>query len=544
MLVRSAGPWLLVLGGTSVAGAALQLALPYAIGRTLDDLTAPGHWLEICVVLVAGITACESLGVWAAGVTGTRTAAALRRQVADRLLGAGPAITRRFPEGDLVTRLELNAEEAGQAPDAVVSAITLLLPTAGGVVALVLIDPWMAATLLAGLLLIALALRAFFRDTTTIAAGYQEAQADIAGRLIDALRGARTIAAAHTADVEARRILSPLPRLRAHGLALWRTTARAGVQTGVAVPLLEIAVLGVGGLRLAAGGITVGQLYAAARYAVLGAGLSSALGHLGRLARARSAARRVAEVLTEPPVPHGPRALPAGPGTLEFAGVVLPGETAPIDLVVPGGTSVAVVGRSGSGKSRLAAVAARLVDPDAGAVLLDGVPLPELTGPALRAAVGVAFERPVLVGETVAEAITLGRGPERLAESAAAARADTFIRPLPQGYATALADAPLSGGERQRLGLARAFAHGDRLLVLDDATSSLDTITERQVATALTGPLGGRTRLIVTHRAGTAARADRVLWLADGKVRGYAPHRDLWPDPGYRAVFASQEPAS
>ena len=121
--------------------------------------------------------------------------------------------------------------------------------------------------------------------------------------------------------------------------------------------------------------------------------------------------------------------------------------------------------------------------------------------------------------------------------AARAACADAFVRRLPLGYDTPLDEAPMSGGERQRIGLARAFAHGERLLILDDATSSLDTVTERQVGRALAGELHGRTRLIVAHRVATAAAADRVIWLDGGRVRAYDSHHRLWRDPCYRAVF-------
>jgi ATP-binding cassette subfamily B protein len=124
-----------------------------------------------------------------------------------------------------------------------------------------------------------------------------------------------------------------------------------------------------------------------------------------------------------------------------------------------------------------------------------------------------------------------------LAAARAAQVADVVAR-LPDGYRTRLVDAPLSGGEAQRLGLARALS-AERLLVLDDATSSLDTATEHRIARALTDPAGGRTRLVVTHRTTTAAAADLVAWLDGGRLRAVAPHRRLWADPDYRAVFAA-----
>ncbi|MEV4259265.1 ABC transporter ATP-binding protein, partial [Spirillospora sp. NPDC049652] len=278
--------------------------------------------------------------------------------------------------------------------------------------------------------------------------------------------------------------------------------------------------------------------------------LSGALGQVGQLARSRSAADRVTDVLAQPVVQHGTRVLPPhGAGTLEFRDVTIrtpDGEgLRDVHFVIPGGGATAVVGRSGAGKSLLASLAGRLLDPDEGTVLLDGVPLRELTHSELRQSVGYAFERPVLLGETVTDAVGLGlpshtRAHEECVQDAArAARADSFLKRLPAGYATALADAPMSGGERQRLGIARALAQGKRLLVLDDATSSLDTVTEREIGAALAGAADGRTRLLVAHRVATAAEADQVIWLDDGRVRAQAPHRDLWRDhPDYRALFA------
>jgi ATP-binding cassette subfamily B protein len=213
-----------------------------------------------------------------------------------------------------------------------------------------------------------------------------------------------------------------------------------------------------------------------------------------------------------------------------------------LDLEVPAGACVALVGRSGAGKTTLAWLVGRLGDPDEGEVLLDGVPVAALAPPELRRAVVYAFERPALLGGTVAGAIAYGRPDAAAAEverAAAAAQADGFVRRLPDGYDTPLRAAPLSGGEAQRLGLARAVAQDGRVLVLDDATSSLDTATEMRLGEALADLLGGRTRLVVAHRTATAARADLVAWLDGGRVRDLAPHADLWRDPEYRAVFAA-----
>ncbi|MYS54633.1 ABC transporter ATP-binding protein, partial [Streptomyces sp. SID6013] len=128
---------------------------------------------------------------------------------------------------------------------------------------------------------------------------------------------------------------------------------------------------------------------------------------------------------------------------------------------------------------------------------------------------------------------------EQVRRAARAAGADGFVRRLPHGYGTPLAQAPLSGGEHQRLGLARAFAHAGRLLVMDDATSSLDTATEYEVNLALRHSVRPGTRLVVAHRPSVADRADLVLWLERGRLRAVGTHRDLWRTADYRAVFGA-----
>ncbi len=345
---------------------------------------------------------------------------------------------------------------------------------------------------------------------------------------------------------------------------------RAAGQSALLLPLLMLLVLAVGGLRLHAGAIGVGDLVAASRYAALAVGIGSLTGALGALARSRAAARTLDPLLTLDPLPHeGLGPLPGGPGHLELrdVGVVQDGKQdgnqegkqdgepllngepdrkpllTGVHLTVPGGTSLAVVGRSGSGKSVFAAVVGRLLDPDTGTVLLDGVPLTAMDPALLRPEIAYAFARPALPGTTVEDTIAFGpwtAGPAAVREGARAARADGFVGLLPYGYATPLTDAPLSGGERQRLGLARAFAHPGRLLILDDALSGLDTVTEHHVRRALDERAGRCTRVIVAHRLSSAARADRVLWLEDGRVRATGPHEELWADPEYRAVFRTE----
>ncbi|MBV9160824.1 MAG: ABC transporter ATP-binding protein [Pseudonocardiales bacterium] len=536
-----------------LATAGADILLPTALGRALDALPHGGHitWAPLaCTGLIAIMVAGKVVGDIATGASNARCTAWLRMALVQHLAAIGPAATRRFEPGDLVTRVTRNASEAGQVGVTAVMVGVGLIPPVGSIVALTLIDPWVGLTALAALGVMAGLLRVFVRDNTETIRGYLHSQGLIAARLLDALSGARTIAAAGTIECERRRILQPLPGLREHGMRMWRNQVRMTSQAAVIAPLLQLSVVGVAGFGVVAGRLSVGELYAASRYAVMAAGIGSAVGFLNKLSRSRAGGRRAAEVLTEPVTRYGDARLPDSSergGRLEFRGVRVSaaGETVVdgLALVVPAGATVAVVGRSGTGKSLLAALAGRLADPEQGQVLLDGVALPTLSRKELRSAVGFAFERPALVGDTIEEVINFGsrsRTEAKVRQAAATARADTFIERLPQGYQTELAAAPLSGGEMQRLGLARAFARPYRVLILDDATSSLDTVTERQVSVVLSSGGWGQTRLIIAHRATTAARTDLVAWLDGGTLRALRPHGELWRDPDYRALFGAE----
>ncbi|MFG3417915.1 ATP-binding cassette domain-containing protein [Micromonospora sp. NPDC048063] len=556
-VVRDGGGWTVLLGTVALAGAAAELALPATLGLAVDAAVG-GHgswWPAAACGLVAVLVVTDVLGDLAGGYGAARATALLRRRLLRHLFASDVRTVRRYPVGDLVGRLVGQAADAGQAGTAVVLGVVALLPPVGSVVALTLIEPLLGVTLLGGLALLAVLMRAFVTDASAAVGGYQRVLGAIAGRLLEALGGARTIAAAATVDRERDRVLAALPELRGYGLLGWRLLARASARTAAVGPALQVAVVAVGGYALTAGWLTPGQLVAAVQYAALGAGLGAVLATLNRLVRSRAAAGRIAEPLAHPVRRDGTEPLPPGRGELRLRAVGVHAEDGRavldgVDLTVPAGATVAVVGRSGAGKSTLAAVAGRLHDPDSGEVLLDGVPLRRLRPAALRRAVGHAFDRPALVGETVHDAIGLAlpdgsarppaggapATPAVLVAARAAQVADVVAR-LPDGFRTRLVDAPLSGGEAQRLGLARAFP-AERLLILDDATSSLDTATEHRIARAVADGAQGRTRLVVTHRATTAAAADLVAWLDGGRLRAVAPHRRLWADPDYRAVFA------
>ncbi|MFI5617099.1 ATP-binding cassette domain-containing protein [Streptomyces sp. NPDC051567] len=537
--------------GCSVGAALATLAEPAVLGHTLELLLRGDPdgplWTLLCAAVITAGVLLDAVTARLSGSVNARSTGLLRRLALARLPLTAPHLAARHTPGDLAARLTAHATEAGAVPATAATAVASVLPPLGGLVALFLIDPWTGTVFVAGLPLLLLLLRAFTRASSASVSRYQQVQLAMAGRLVEALSGARTIAAAGTAARERDRVLGQLPELGAEGRRMWRVHGATAARSAALMPLLLYAVLAVGGFRLATGSLGVGELLAAVRYAGLAAGIGAVTGLLGAVIRGRAAAGRTAALLGLPELGHGDAELPpGGPGTLELRDVrveragtaVLRGVT----LTVPGGATVAVVGRSGSGKSLLAAVAGRLTDPDAGQVLLDGVPLAALGQDVLRRETGHAFDRPALFGTTVADAIAFGAGPapgpDAVRAAARSAGADPFVRRLPLGYDTPLADAPMSGGEIQRLGLARAFCHAGRLLLLDDATSSLDTVTAREIERALAHEVRPGTRIVVAHRLSSAVRADLVVWLEAGRVRATGRHTELWRDPEYRAVFA------
>ncbi|MGH8905605.1 MAG: ABC transporter ATP-binding protein [Egibacteraceae bacterium] len=554
LLLQAAGrapAWSLVYAVAATAATITALLLPAALGAAVDAALQrhePGAALtRFAIVLAADLVAQLLMGLAVTSYSAATTMW-LRRRLLGHVLALGVPGLRRFASGDVMSRLSGDAPGSSQVLPTLIDAVAWIATASGALVGLWLIDWRLAAAFLLGLPPAIVLVRTFVLQASGLFVAYRRLQAAIATRLVDALAGIRTVRASGTAEREVERILAPLGELAGTGRSLWRAQGQVSWQSGLLIPLIEVLVLAVGGFSLAAGRITPGGLLAAAAYVRVALGLYDQIDTLIGTVYACVAAGRVAEVLAERPLPRvAPiRRLPDGSGALTLRGVTArAGDRLVLDrldLDVPAGASLAIVGRSGAGKTTLASMIGRLTDPDEGTLLLDGVPVAMLDPQELGHAVAYAFERPALLGATVAEAIAYGRPslPRSAVEEAAhVAQADGFIRRLPAGYDTPLADLRLSGGEAQRLGLARAIAQDARVLVLDDATSSLDTATEVQVEAALAAMLVGRTCVVVAHRAAMAARADLVAWLDGGRVRALAPHALLWDDPAYRAVFAA-----
>ncbi|HEY4454624.1 MAG TPA: ABC transporter ATP-binding protein [Pseudonocardiaceae bacterium] len=537
--------WLITATLAGVASGVAELLLPDTTAHAID-LALTGHvrliafWPLLAVIIaVAGTNAVYQATTSRLTALGT---AWLRQRLTRTLLGLRPTNPGLAP-GDAVSRLTGDCALAGAAAGTLAQLVLVGLTSVGAIVALALLGWWLALVFAISLPVTLLLARGHVRRTEGSLAAYRTFSGELAARLLDAATGLRTIAATGTADSETERVLRPLPLLAKAGLDMWRAQARMAWRASLLLPGVQLAMLGAAGYGVLTGRLSAGELLAALGYSSMGMGLVGAIALLTTLATARAAAERIVEAERLPRRVAGTTALRNGPGTLVLRGVTVYDDGNPtlrdIDLIIPAGTTVALVGRSGAGKSTLAAVAGGLRTPDAGSVSLDGVNLATIRPRDLRAAFGYAFDRPHLLGATVADAIGQGTDADlaRITLAARAAQVDDAIVRLPQGYRTPLADTPMSGGEAQRIGLARALVRDPRVLVLDDATASLDTVTEERVTNAIRTSLPGRTRLVSTHRLAIVERADLVVWLVDGRLRAFARHDELWQFAEYRVVF-------
>lgn len=544
--------WSLLMVAGMCATTAAALLVPAFVAAVTNQVIAH-HDPAAAVDKLAVILAAGAGGSLATGFAGPAILASAQAWLGHRLvrhaIDLGPGGQDNFPPGELMSRLLDNVPAAAGAALGALGVAMAVVTSAGAVVALWLTNWLLGAVFLTVAIPVAVMTRSWLQGASSIFLRYQRAQGQIATRLGEALGGIRTIESSGTISTEVNRVLRPLPQLAAAGRAMWSVQRRMAWRGSMCFALMELAILATAGCEVGTGQLSPGRWLAAAGYTTMALGVFGSIDTILGIAHSRAAALRVAEVLGAP-LPGGSAGtarLGDGAGSLTFRGVSVRSGGRLIldrlDLSVPAGMTAAVVGRSGAGKTALTALVGRLTDPDSGTVLLDGTAVSSLLPAELRRGVAYAFAQPACLGKTVADHIGYGWHPVARADverAAQMARAHDFIGRLAGGYDTPMAHTPLSGGERQRLGIARAFLRDARVLVLDDATSSLDTATEAQIDGTLQELRAGKTTLVVAHRVGTASRADTVIWLDEGRLRGMAPHRQLWRDPAYRAIFGSE----
>jgi ATP-binding cassette subfamily B protein len=392
---------------------------------------------------------------------------------------------------------------------------------------------------------------------TTAVRRIQDETGDMTTEIEEAARGIGVIKAFGRSryafdryDVHVRRLFaSQMERIALHTKFVWLL--------GIVPNLILVATLLAGVLAVGSGDLTLGGLFAFVSYVLILVFPLEALGWILAMAQeAMTAADRVYEVMDTPPVVDdrdGAVDLPEGRGHIRFEGVrfaygdegaeptgeVLRG----VDLEILPGETLALVGPTGSGKSTLAMLLARLHDPTAGRVTVDGHDLRDVTLSSLRGQVSVAFEEATLFSASVRENLRIGlpgATEDDIEEALDIARAG-FAHDLPWGLDTRIGEQgmTLSGGQRQRLALARAVIAKPRILVLDDPLSALDVHTEAEVEARLRPLLADRTALVVVHRPSTIALADRSALLVDGRIAATGTHTELLEsEPRYREILA------
>ncbi len=334
---------------------------------------------------------------------------------------------------------------------------------------------------------------------------------------------------------------------RASG-AVFDATVRAFRQRAIYVPLLSfLPLLAQGAVLLAAGRMVVsGSLSLSGFFifnlllAMLIVPLRSLGMWVGQAQRATASGERIFEVMDEPEGVDdrpGADALAPGPGAIRFERVGFGyAEGRPvlheIELEIASGRTVALIGHTGSGKTTLAALVPRFYDATEGRVLVDGVDVRDVTRRSLRREIGVISQDPFLFSATVRENIAFGvldATEEQVLQAAQAAQAHEFVEELPKGYDTVIGERgiTLSGGQRQRLAIARALVIDPRILILDDATASVDATTEAKIRTGLAEAMRGRTTIIIAHRLSTIALADEVVVLDHGRIVAHGTQAEL-----------------
>jgi ABC-type multidrug transport system fused ATPase/permease subunit len=414
------------------------------------------------------------------------------------------------------------------------------------------LEPWLALVALAPAPFVVYAASRYNRVSRPAVQEVQQRIAELTAEAEENVSGIRIVKAFAREEYQLHRFRRAVSRVFDQSIYSTRLQAFYSPLLGF-LPQLGIAlVLLVGGRQVIAGNLSLPNFVAFYAYVAMLAGPMRMLGMtLGMAQRAIASGNRLFEILDREPRIESPAdapALPPGGGRVEMRGVTLRYDGAApaltgLDLEVEAGRTVALVGPSGSGKTSLVALIARLYDPSEGSVAIDGADVRSVDLTSLRSEVAFVGDDSFLFTASIAENIAYARPGASREEVEAAARraqADGFIRDLPGGYETLVGERgmTLSGGQRQRVAIARALLADPRILILDDATSSVDATTETAIKAGLGEAMAGRTTFIIAHRLSTVSLADEVVVIDRGRIVDRGTHEELLEGCGFYREIA------
>jgi subfamily B ATP-binding cassette protein MsbA len=478
------------------------------------------------------------------GSVSEKVVADLRRDLFGGLIYQPPGFFASRRVGELSSRL---ASDSGLIQGVlrfgipeIIRQVTFLI---GALVLVTITHPRLTLVTLTAIPFAALVGWFFGRRVRRLSTGIQDRLADAVSRAEQVFTQIRTVQAFTREPYERDAYMGAVNQARDEGLR--RAFARASLAGAVTFAAFGaiVMVLWEGGRLVLAGELSPGTLVAFLLYAVTISGaITSLAGFWANLQEAAGAARRIFEILDHPVAirsPKDPRVLPTPVrGVVRYEGVTfryetdLPKVLDGIDLVLEEGTTVALVGSSGSGKSTLASLIPRFFDVEEGSVTFDGVDVRDLALDDLRSRVGIVPQEPMLFAGTVRDNLVYGNldaSQSEIEQASRDAHAAEFIETFPDGYDQVVGErgVTLSAGQRQRIAIARVMLERPKFLILDEASSSLDSESEGLVQDALERLMEGRTTLVIAHRLSTVIRSDRIMVLDQGRIVSEGSHVEL-----------------